>query len=51
MKESIKSNTTVKNVVAVKGQDSAEIKYESEDDANVTVTIPKEVHGEIEARK
>ncbi|HHB3507099.1 TPA: isopeptide-forming domain-containing fimbrial protein, partial [Bacillus cereus] len=51
VKESIKSNTTVKNVVAVKGQDSAEIKYESEDDANVTVTIPKEVPGEIEARK
>ncbi|WP_412675917.1 isopeptide-forming domain-containing fimbrial protein [Bacillus paranthracis] len=51
VKESIKSDTTVKNVVAVKGQDSAEIKYESEDDANVTVTIPKEVPGEIEARK
>ncbi|WP_025441100.1 isopeptide-forming domain-containing fimbrial protein [Bacillus anthracis] len=51
VKESIKSNTTVKNVVAVKGQDSAEIKYESEDDATVTVTIPKEVPGEIEARK
>ncbi|HFO0461105.1 TPA: isopeptide-forming domain-containing fimbrial protein [Bacillus paranthracis] len=51
VKESIKLNTTVKNVVAVKGQDSAEIKYESEDDANVTVTIPKEVPGEIEARK
>ncbi|MEB9627422.1 isopeptide-forming domain-containing fimbrial protein [Bacillus anthracis] len=51
VKESIKSDTTVKNVVAVKGQDSAEIKYESEDDANVTVTIPKEVSGEIEARK
>ncbi|EDX58529.1 cell surface protein [Bacillus cereus W] len=51
VKESIKSDTTVKNVVAVKGQDSAEIKYESEDDANVTVTTPKEVPGEIEARK
>ncbi|MES5844252.1 MULTISPECIES: isopeptide-forming domain-containing fimbrial protein [unclassified Bacillus cereus group] len=51
VKESIKSNTTVKNVVAVKGQDSAEIQYKSEDDANVTVTIPKEVPGEIEARK
>ncbi|HDR4634094.1 TPA: DUF11 domain-containing protein [Bacillus cereus] len=51
VKESIKSDTTVKNVVAVKGQDSAEIKYESEDDANVTITIPKEVPGEIEARK
>ncbi|QIW20492.1 isopeptide-forming domain-containing fimbrial protein [Bacillus thuringiensis] len=51
VKESIKSDTTVKNVVAVKGQDSAEIKYETEDDANVTVTTPKEVHGEIEARK
>ncbi|MCX9102036.1 isopeptide-forming domain-containing fimbrial protein, partial [Bacillus anthracis] len=51
VKESIKSDTTVKNVVAVKGQDSAKIKYESEDDANVTITIPKEVPGEIEARK
>ncbi|MGH0928051.1 isopeptide-forming domain-containing fimbrial protein, partial [Bacillus pacificus] len=51
VKESIQSDTKVKNVVAVKGQDSAEIKYESEDDANVTVTIPKEIHGEIEATK
>ncbi|MDA1649684.1 isopeptide-forming domain-containing fimbrial protein [Bacillus cereus group sp. TH160LC] len=51
VKESIKSDTTVKNVVAVKGQDSAEIKYESEDDANVTVTTPKEIPGEIEATK
>ncbi|MEG7862272.1 isopeptide-forming domain-containing fimbrial protein [Bacillus mobilis] len=51
VKESIQSDTTVKNVVAVKGQDSAEIKYESEDDANVTVTTPKEVPGEIEATK
>ncbi|HDR6311096.1 TPA: DUF11 domain-containing protein, partial [Bacillus cereus] len=51
VKESIQSDTTVKNVVAVKGQDSAEIKYESEDDANITVTNPKEVPGEIEATK
>ncbi|TKH17548.1 DUF11 domain-containing protein, partial [Bacillus wiedmannii] len=51
VKESIQSDTTVKNVVAVKGQDSAEIKYESEDDANITVTTPKEVPGEIEAAK
>ncbi|MGD6889501.1 isopeptide-forming domain-containing fimbrial protein [Bacillus mobilis] len=51
VKESIQSDTTVKNVVAVKGQDSAEIKYESEDDANITVTTPKEVPGEIEATK
>ncbi|PFY68867.1 isopeptide-forming domain-containing fimbrial protein, partial [Bacillus wiedmannii] len=51
VKESIQSDTTVKNVVAVKGQDSTEIKYESEDDANITVTTPKEVPGEIEATK
>ncbi|WP_144615391.1 isopeptide-forming domain-containing fimbrial protein, partial [Bacillus cereus] len=51
VKESIQSDTTVKNVVAVKGQDSVEIKYESEDDANITVTTPKEVPGEIEATK
>ncbi|MFB5584245.1 isopeptide-forming domain-containing fimbrial protein [Bacillus albus] len=51
VKESIQSDTTVKNVVAVKGQDSAEVKYESEDDANITVTTPKEVPGEIEATK
>ncbi|PHC66891.1 isopeptide-forming domain-containing fimbrial protein [Bacillus wiedmannii] len=51
VKESIQSDTTVKNVVAVKGQDSAEIKYESEDEANITVTTPKEVPGEIEAAK
>ncbi|WP_270421793.1 isopeptide-forming domain-containing fimbrial protein, partial [Bacillus mobilis] len=51
VKESIQSDTTVKNVVAVKGKDSAEIKYESEDDANVTVTTPKEVSGEVEATK
>ncbi|MEB9829403.1 isopeptide-forming domain-containing fimbrial protein, partial [Bacillus cereus] len=51
VKDSVQSDTTVKNVVVVKGQDSAEIKYETEDDANVTVTTPKEVPGEIEARK
>ncbi|MGD2278015.1 isopeptide-forming domain-containing fimbrial protein, partial [Bacillus wiedmannii] len=51
VKDSIQSDTTVKNVVAVKGQDSAEIKYESEDDANITVTTPKEVPGEIAATK
>ncbi|WP_220775462.1 isopeptide-forming domain-containing fimbrial protein [Bacillus sp. BML-BC060] len=51
VKESIQSDTTVKNVVAVKGQDSAEIEYKSEDDANITVTTPKEVPGEIEATK
>ncbi|TPV39181.1 isopeptide-forming domain-containing fimbrial protein [Bacillus dicomae] len=51
VKESIQSDTNVKNVVAVKGQDSSEIKYESEDDANVTVTTPKEIPGEIEATK
>ncbi|MED0947060.1 isopeptide-forming domain-containing fimbrial protein [Bacillus mobilis] len=51
VKESIQSDTTVKNVVAVKGKDSTEIKYESEDDANVTVTTPKEIPGEIEATK
>ena len=45
MKDSVQSDTTVKNVVVVKGQDSAEIKYETEDDANVTVTTPKEVPG------
>ncbi|MEB9943721.1 isopeptide-forming domain-containing fimbrial protein [Bacillus cereus] len=51
VKDSVQSDTTVKNVVVVKGQDSAEIKYETEDDANVTVTTLKEVPGEIEARK
>ncbi|MGH0525203.1 isopeptide-forming domain-containing fimbrial protein [Bacillus cereus] len=51
VKDSVQSDTTVKNVVVVKGQDSAEIKYETEDDANVTVTTQKEVPGEIEARK
>ncbi|MBN9900482.1 isopeptide-forming domain-containing fimbrial protein, partial [Bacillus thuringiensis] len=51
VKDSVQSDTTVTNVVVVKGQDSAEIKYETEDDANVTVTTPKEVPGEIEARK
>ncbi|MFV5172021.1 isopeptide-forming domain-containing fimbrial protein [Bacillus cereus] len=50
-KESIKSDTTIKNIVVVKGEDSAEIKYETEDEANVTVTTPKEVPGEIEAKK
>ncbi|PFC48034.1 cell surface protein, partial [Bacillus cereus] len=51
VKDSVQSDTTVKNVVVVKGQDSAEIKYETEDDANVTVTTLKEVPGEIEASK
>ncbi|MDA2447994.1 isopeptide-forming domain-containing fimbrial protein [Bacillus cereus] len=51
VKDSVQSDTTVKNVVVVKEQDSAEIKYETEDDANVTVTTLKEVPGEIEARK
>ncbi|HDR6246837.1 TPA: DUF11 domain-containing protein, partial [Bacillus cereus] len=50
-KESIKSDTTIKNIVVVKGEDSAEIKYETEDEANVTVTTPKEIPGEIEAKK
>ncbi|HDX9552172.1 TPA: DUF11 domain-containing protein [Bacillus thuringiensis] len=51
VKESIQSDTTVKNTVVVKGQDSDDVKYESEDDANITVTTPKEVPGEIEATK
>ena len=50
MKASVQSDTTVKNIVVVKGEDSAEIKYETEDEANVTVTTPKEVPGEIEAK-
>ncbi|HDR7264271.1 TPA: DUF11 domain-containing protein, partial [Bacillus cereus] len=51
VKASVQSDTTVKNIVVVKGEDSAEIKYETEDEANVTVTTPKEVPGEIEAKK
>ncbi|EEM81158.1 Cell surface protein [Bacillus thuringiensis serovar huazhongensis BGSC 4BD1] len=51
VKHSVQSDTTVKNIVVVKGQDSAEIKYETEDDADITVTTPKEIPGEIEAKK
>ncbi|WP_166694945.1 isopeptide-forming domain-containing fimbrial protein [Bacillus cereus] len=51
VKDSVQSDTTVKNIVVVKGQDSAEIKYETEDDAYITVTTPKEIPGEIEAKK
>ncbi|MCU4835577.1 isopeptide-forming domain-containing fimbrial protein, partial [Bacillus cereus] len=51
VKASVQSDTTIKNIVAVKGKDSTEVNYETTDDANVTVTLPKEVPGEIEARK
>ncbi|WP_234574271.1 isopeptide-forming domain-containing fimbrial protein [Bacillus cereus] len=51
VKASVQSDTTIKNIVAVKGKDSTEVNYETADDANVTVTLPKEVPGEIEARK
>ncbi|WP_176581158.1 isopeptide-forming domain-containing fimbrial protein [Bacillus thuringiensis] len=51
VKASVQSDTTIKNIVAVKGKDSTEVNYENTDDANVTVTLPKEVPGEIEARK
>ncbi|PNK52636.1 cell surface protein, partial [Bacillus thuringiensis] len=51
VKDSVQSDTTVKNIVVVKGQDSSEIKYETEDDAYITVTTPKEIPGEIEAKK
>ncbi|PFW00700.1 cell surface protein [Bacillus thuringiensis] len=51
VKASVQPDTTIKNIVAVKGKDSTEVNYETTDDANVTVTLPKEVPGEIEARK
>ncbi|MCU5487206.1 isopeptide-forming domain-containing fimbrial protein [Bacillus cereus] len=51
VKASVQSDTTIKNIVAVKGKDSTEVNYETTDDANATVTLPKEVPGEIEARK
>ncbi|MDA1635809.1 isopeptide-forming domain-containing fimbrial protein, partial [Bacillus cereus] len=51
VKASVQSDTTIKNIVAVKGKDSTEVNYETADDANVTVTLPKEVPGEIEATK
>ncbi|HDR8107055.1 TPA: DUF11 domain-containing protein [Bacillus cereus] len=51
VKASVQLDTTIKNIVAVKGKDSTEVNYETTDDANVTVTLPKEVPGEIEARK
>ncbi|MGE7848119.1 isopeptide-forming domain-containing fimbrial protein [Bacillus cereus] len=51
MKASVQSDTTVKNIVVVKGQDSSEVNYETADDADITVTTPKEIPGEIEAKK
>ncbi|MGY1422145.1 isopeptide-forming domain-containing fimbrial protein, partial [Bacillus cereus] len=51
VKASVQSDTTVKNIVVVKGQDSSEVNYETADDADITVTTPKEIPGEIEAKK
>ncbi|HDR8145864.1 isopeptide-forming domain-containing fimbrial protein [Bacillus cereus] len=51
VKASVQSDTTVKNIVVVKGQDSSEVNYETADDADITVTTPKEILGEIEAKK
>ncbi|MDZ4636549.1 isopeptide-forming domain-containing fimbrial protein, partial [Bacillus cereus] len=51
VKDSVQSDTTVKNIVVVKGQDSTEVNYETADDADITVTTPKEIPGEIEAKK
>ncbi|HDR8018084.1 TPA: DUF11 domain-containing protein, partial [Bacillus cereus] len=51
VKASVQSDTTVKNIVVVKGQDSTEVNYETADDADITVTTPKEIPGEIEAKK
>ncbi|AVP46191.1 isopeptide-forming domain-containing fimbrial protein [Bacillus cereus] len=51
VKASVQSDTTIKNIVAVKGKDSTEVNYETADDADITVTTPKEIPGEIEAKK
>ncbi|WP_324656650.1 isopeptide-forming domain-containing fimbrial protein [Bacillus cereus] len=51
VKASVQSDTTVKNIVVLKGQDSSEVNYETADDADITVTTPKEIPGEIEAKK